>query len=466
MLLLVTVICLGSALLLLPERDAASAEAVRVVPFAPAEITEVSVELPGGARQRLLRTEADRWSIELPSRDDTSPPVRWPASIDRVHGFLRIIDRLRAMPADESPADAPTRWVRVVGANDATISLGLPTTSLGGRAVVHVSEGSEGKPRPLLTSDELTRLLAGQALLNWLDARAFAGLDGRVTEVSISSAGNEMRLARAPGGWRVATPFDSPAEDALVEELLRNLQLLPFASPAAPAGPPRGKASDATVISLVSEVRRPGADGEVTGETFTHTLRTLAPTDAAGRIRAALESSAPTAPGATTAGPLEVEIEAARLTSVVRQPQFYLARRTLDAAPGDIHAFVIAYPSGKQTRWSRLDGSWRAGDDPASPADAAMLGELATLLTQTPAATAAWIGDEARSQTQILATIDCLGLGGASLGWVRLGVGRPPGAGEEVKVHAVITSAGVARYYPPTEQSDVVKWVHDSEPDE
>ncbi len=460
MLLLVTVICLGSAVLLLPERGGADAEPSRVVPFAPSQITEISVELPGGTRQRLVRTAADRWEIELPGAE-TAAPVRWPASIDRVHGFLRILDRLRAMPAENSPSDAPTRWARIADADGKSVSIGLPAASLGGRSLIHVSEGPDGPGRPLLTSDELTRLLAGQALLNWLDTRAFAGLSGRVMDVAVASGGQAMRFTRTASGWRIVEPFETSAEDDLVEELVRGLQALPFTSPS-PGGVGHEAPADPTVVTLTSEVRRPADEGRVEAETVTHALRTLAPPDAGGRVQAALESRS-ASDGEPTSGPLSVEVAGDRLMSLVRQPRFYLARRALHAAPGDLQGFVIAYPSGRQVRWTReAGGGWGSDAGPTRPADGAMLDALATLLTQTPAASAAWLGDSARPQ-QILATIDCLGLGGASLSWVQLGVGRPPEAGEDTKVHAVVTGGGVARYYEPEPTRPLVQWIHESD---
>ena len=118
MLVLVTVICLGSAALLLPERGAADAEPARLVPFAPSEVVSVTVEPTGGAAQRLIRTDADRWVIELRAGADGAggDVVRWPASIDRVHGFLRILDRLRATPAEPAEGQEPASWIRIESA--------------------------------------------------------------------------------------------------------------------------------------------------------------------------------------------------------------------------------------------------------------------------------------------------------------------------------------------------------------
>jgi hypothetical protein len=471
LLTLVTIICLGSAVLLLPQREGAAVEQVRLVPFQPSEVREVVVEPVDGPAQRLLRAGAEGWEIELPPTREGEPttgagaaPVRWPAATDRVHGFLRILDRLRGVPAPADAAAAPELRARISSDDGRTTTIGLPATPLGGRAVVHVEDGG-GDPRSLVTTDELNRLLGGPGLAGWLDSRVFAGVKGQPIEIAIASGGSEMRLSRAGGGWRLSAPFAAPAEAALVEELVRGLQMLPFIARTAPPSPDAADGLPATTITLLAEVRRPGTDGEIVSEQTAHSLRTLGAPDPGGAIAAKIEAArvAPQASGTPpTAGPLTVEIDGARLTALVRQPEFYLSRRTLDATPGDIHAFAVAYPDGRDQRWERAGQGWTAPGGPVPPAGAAALDGLAALFTEATAPVAAWVGEEDAPQTSEVAAIRCLGFGGAELTSVRLAVGPLPGPGADARQHAIVTTAGIARYYAPEAAVDALRWIVDA----
>lgn len=464
LLVLVTIICLGSALLFLPESGDAPAEPIALLPFPTAQVQEVVVEPASGGPQRLSRTAPDRWEIELPpaGAESGDDPVRWPASTERVHAFLRILDRLRATPTESDDAPEPAIRVRIRG-DDRTASIGLPATSLGGRSIVQFRESADSPARSLVTTDELTRLFAGPGLSGWVDARPFAGLEGRPQEIAVASAGSEMRLVRAGAGWRFTQPFEAPAEASLVEELLRNLQTLPF-SVSAPSAPTPAQPNPHTRITVVAERRTPTASGDVATETATHTLSTAAAPDAAGRI-AAIVTVAEQPPGEsarTRAGPLAVDIDAQSLVSLVRRPSFYIARRAIAAAPGDIHAFVITYPSGAAIRFDRAGQGWSEQGEPIPPAGGAALDGLASLLTEVTAPTASWVGSERVEGADPIATLACLGLGGAVIASMDVGLAALPAPAEDQRKHAVITGEGVARYYTPESTLEILRWLIDA----
>ncbi|HZW08613.1 MAG TPA: hypothetical protein VFF69_01800 [Phycisphaerales bacterium] len=463
LLVLVTIICLGSALLLLPERRVTALQPERLVQFAPSQVREVVVEPAGGPAQRLLRTGPDRWEIELPAQGEGAA-VRWPAATERVHGFLRILDRLRAAPA-EAPGAAPALWATIVAEGGERVAIGLPAAPLGGRAVVQAGP-DRASARPLVTTDELNRLLVGPGLSGWLDPRVFAGIEGQPVEVAVLSGGDEMRLVRSGGGWRIGSPFEAAAEASLVQELLVGLQALPFTAADASVAAERSGAPAATSVRIVTEARRPAAGGEVVAEQATHELRTLGAPDAGGRIGATVEILESAAEGseATAAGPLHVELDASRLTALVRQPAFYLARRVLHGTAGDIHGFVFQYPSGAERRWDRVGEGWAVAGAPVPPAGAAALDNLAALLTETPAPIAAWAGEAGAPGAEPVAEIACLGFGGAEIGRLALSVAPPPAAAADQRQHAVAITAGVARYYPPEAVVEILRWIVDSEP--
>lgn len=453
---LVTIICAGLALLLLPERDATPQGAVPLVPFAPSEVRRVDVEQADGGVQRLTRTEPDRWEIEF---GPEGAQVRWPAATDRVRGFLRILDRLRAMPASEAPAVPPQVIARITDDSGQTITLGLPASTLGGRAVVELTRPGFA-PSHFVTSDELSRLLAGGGLANWLDPRPFAPIDGQVEEIVVESAGGAMRLARSGSGWRIEEPFASAAEPALVEELLAGLQTLPFRAPR--AGAPEGGESGGTLVRLRTQARRPTADGGLQTVSREHTLRTAAAPDAGGSVRCTIEAVSPDGP---VAGPLAADVDAARLSELVRQPPFYLSRRTLAVPEGDLAGVAVTYPDGPTFRWERPPGEgWTKASAEAPDAAGSSLDSLARLLTQVNAPVVVWVGEADPPEATLVAMLEPLALGGAALAEAELWVGRPPGAPADARAHAVLVREGVARYYPPEGDVSAVAWIASQDP--
>ncbi len=480
-LLLVTVICLGLSLLLMPQPDAIDARPESLMPFPPSGVTEVALAAGDHGSQRLVRMgiTADRWELRLEG-EDGAPEIRWPVGSDRVRAFLRILERLRGMPSDKTtgePAGVVASRLTVTSGDGAAFTLGLPHGSLGGRAVVTV-ESPEG-PRTYSTTDELPRMLGGvgvgeQGFLAWIDARAFAGIEGDVTRVEVVSGGGQpggaLVLEQRRGGWRIASPFDEAAEDALVEELVRGLQMLPMAEGrAARSEPPR----DATAISLTAEQRQAwgdggdGADGTVVSRSVVHRCVTLGPVSGGGRVPVLL-SAVQEAGGGTgrgtgrgtgaadsaeeqsfVFGPLTASVDAERLRDLVRQPAFYLARRALRAEPSDVRALRVVLPSGTEVRAERDGEGWVRDGEPVGAQEASAIESLVELMTVGVAAVAAWSqGGELRG-SELLATVACEGFGGLTLETVRFGVAGLPAPAEDTRLHALLTVGNVLRYYPP-----------------
>lgn len=473
-LVLITVICLGLSALLLPESTDRAAEPVRLISFAPSQVVNVDVRLPDASTQRLSRRSSDAWEVLLPTTTDPAGarPVRWPASTDRVRAFLRILDRLRGLPASDSPPPASTT-LTITSELGETATFGLPAASLGGRSVVHVQPRSAADPSsaPFVTTDELPRLLADGGIIHWLDQRAFAGLGGRVTEIAVTSAAGTMTIARRGAAWRIESPFPAPAEPALIDELLAALLTLPFASPTTPeraSREPPPPYADATTITLTASTRRPSPDGSIATETTRHTLTTLGPVGQSGQVPVSLLAASVGPDTEPLLGPLAATIDAQRLTEIVRQPAFYIARRAVAAEPSDIQALALVLPSGTTIDLVRTPAGW-ARDGTALPTpDATPIEALVTLLTRTPAAVTAWSDQPLPQGSTPLATIDCRGLGGLTIATVSLAVTPlPDQAGAtppDSRAYALITAEQIARYYSPESAVDAVRWVAGLEP--
>ncbi|MDQ7014231.1 MAG: hypothetical protein Q9O74_10080 [Planctomycetota bacterium] len=481
-LLLVTVICLGLSLLLMPQRDTIDARPESLMPFPPSGVTEVTLAAGDHGSQRLVRMgiAADRWELRLKG-ENGAPEIRWPVGSDRVRAFLRILERLRGMRGmwgmssdgagkTEAPGTAGSR-LTVTAGDGAEFTLGLPRGSLGGRAVVTV-ESPEG-PRTYSTTDELPRMLlgggggGGQGFLAWIDARAFAGIEGEVTRVEVVSGGGQpggaLVLEQRRGGWRIASPFDEAAEDALVDELVRGLQMLPMAEGrAARSEPPR----DATAISLTAEQRQArgdGGNGTVVSRSVVHRCVTLGPVSGGGRVPVLLsavqEAGRGTGRGTGAAdsaeeqsfvfGPLTASVDAEGLRDLVRQPAFYLARRALRAEPSDVRALRVVLPSGAELRAERDGEGWVRDGELVGAEEASAIESLVELMTVGVASVAAWSqGGELRG-SELLATVACEGFGGLTLETIRFGVAGLPAPAEDTRLHALLTVGNVLRYYPP-----------------
>ena len=441
---LITIICLGLSALLMPRRDAGAVDAEPLLSFPPSEVTEVVFAGGETEDQRLVRVSGDRWELRI----GESPEVRWPVASDRARAFLRILDRLRGMPTDLQGEES-TAALTVVGGSGQRVRLGLPAGSLGGRAMVTLEDGAG--VRAYVTSDELPRLLGGRGFVGWMDARAFAGVEGRVTRVEIASGGGAMVLGAVGGGWRIESPFEAAAEPSLVEELVTGLRMLPMAE----GRPERSEPpTDATVISVTTESRDAGEDGSVASRVLEHRCVTLGPVSGGGRVPVLL--SARVAGGGGLAdmvsdalGPITASVDAARLTELVRQPAFYIARRALRAEPSDVRALDVALPSGAVVRVERDGEGWRRDGEMVDGAEGAAIESLVELITVGVATVAAWSESGEVEGSQPLATITCGGLGGTTLETVRIGVAGLPAPAEDSRLHALLRVGGVLRYYPP-----------------
>lgn len=455
-LLLLTVICLGLSALLLPEAADRTPTPTRLVPFPPSQVESVEVRLPDGTTQRLTREGPDAWTIELSARSptDDAAPIRWPASSERVRAFLRILGRADGVPAEEAVGPATSTALHITSEAGEIATITLPTSTLGGRAVVFTGSGGQGEPTPLLTSDELPRLLAGGGMLHWLDPRAFAGLDGQVTGLSITTPAGEMRLGRAGAGWRIEAPFEAPAEAGLVDELLESLQTLALASPSTEAPTP---GDSATLIALTTVARRSGADGSVQTRTTRHTLTTAGAVGQSGQAAVVLEGASED-PDAVRIGPLGGTIDAARLVEIVRQPAFYIARRASTAQPSDIRSLRLTLPSGEVIEVARTDAGWARDGAELSAAEARGVESLVELLTLREASVAAW-SETAPAEGQHLAAIEGQGLGGLTIATAGLAVAPLPGQAADTRAHAVLLDAQIARYYNPESAVEAVRWV-------
>ncbi|MFG0259834.1 MAG: hypothetical protein ACF8LK_05720 [Phycisphaerales bacterium JB041] len=457
---LITIICLGLSALLLPRSGELAAAAEPLLPFPPSEVTEVVFSGGEGAAQRLVRVPGDRWELRV----GESPVVRWPVGSDRARAFLRILDRLRGMPTDAEEA-APAAWLTVVGGADEPVRLGLPSGSLGGRAVVRLDDGSG--ERAFLTTDELPRLLGPRGFVPWMDARAFAGVEGRVTRVEIASGGGSLVLGSSGGGWRIESPFEAAAEAALVEDLVTGLRMLPVAEGRPePSEPP----SDATAITVTTESRVAAEDGSVTSRVMEHRCVTLGPVSAGGRVPVLLRTRAVEGGGlaglvSDALGPVTASVDAAGLTELVRQPAFYLARRALRGQPEDVRALDVELPSGAVVRVQRDGAGWRSDGEALDAGARSAIDSLVELITVGVASVAAWSESGEVEGSQRLATITCGGLGGTTLETVHIGVARLPAPAEDTRLHVLLTVGGVLRYYPPdADVGRVVAWLAEMAP--
>jgi hypothetical protein len=452
-LLLVTVICLGLSALLLPPAADRAPTPVALVAFPPSQVVSVSVALPGGSVQRLDRIAPDAWRLTLPAGGGET---HWPASAERVRAFLRILDRLRGTPADDAePVARPGPTLTVTSDLGDTTTIELPAGSLGGRALVRVSPGSPDDPAPraFVTTDELSRLLGPDGVLPWLDARAFAGLDGQVGSVTVNSVGGTMTIARTGGSWRLEAPFAAPAEGSLLAELIESLQTLAIASPSTEVQPP---SADATTITMTTAARAANPDGSVSTATATHTLRTLGAVSQSGQAPVVLESTAED--GTPLAGPIGATIDAARLAEIVRRPSFYIARRATNAGPADVRSLTVTTPGGTPIELTRADAGWTRDGAPLPAQEASAIDALVSLLTQTAAAQAE-PAESMPETAQPLATITARGLGGLAIAEFTLGVAPLPGQPADSRAHALLLAGGIARYYNPESAVDAVRWV-------
>lgn len=459
-LLLITVICLGLAALLLPEAADRAPAPVALVGFPPSQVARVEVKLTDGSTQRLDRTAPDRWTLTLPT--ESAATTGWPASAERVRAFLRILDRLQGTPADEllgrdaARSTKPGPTLTITSEAGDTASIELPASSLGGRALVRVSSGAPDDPAPraYVTTDELSRLLGPDGMLLWLDARAFAGVTGQVNQVSVTSVGATMTLTRTGASWRIESPFAAPAETSLLTELVENLQTLAIASPSTHAEPPT---ADATTITLAATTRTAGPDGSVSATTRTHTLRTLGAVSQSGQVPVVVESFGETAE--PLAGPLGATIDASRLTEIVRQPSFYIARRATNAVPADIRSITLTPAGAAPIELARTDTGWSRDGAAIGAEDAAAVDALLNLLTTTEAAQAR-PADDMPGGAQPLASITARGLGGLAIARVDLAVGPLPDQSADSTAHALLLADGIARYYAPDAPiADAVRWV-------
>lgn len=447
--LLITVICLGLALLLAPRSAERTAPAEPLLAFPPSEVAAVEASLPDGSRQRLERTAPDRWVLELDSGE--AEPVRWPASADRVRAFLRILDRARGVATEQEVSEGAAR-LAVRSQAGAETTLALPRATLGGRAVVGVTGG--GAPDGVYaTTDELPRLIGDRGFLPWIDDRAFAGVRGRVVRVEVESGGERLEITREAGAWRIIRPFEAPAEAALVDELVERLRTLPIAEGrVAEVEPP----ADATTIRLGAEERLARGDGTVDISESVHRMATLGPVGAGGRAPVVL--AAGSGDDAEPLGPLTASIDAASLTELVRRPSFYLSRRALRAEPADVRSLAVT-PTGAAAVVVERDGSggWRMADGGAAQGPG--VERLVELLTSDAAPVAAWSEAGLPEGATVLATVECRGLGGVTLGTVTLGVAPLPEPGQDRRDQALVVSGNVHRYYAPEAAVEAVRWV-------
>jgi hypothetical protein len=459
-LVLVTVICLGLSVLLAPIGRDGGAEAEALLTAPPSRITALTLTSEDGPRQTLARTAPDRWEIRVPRPGpEEDGEARWPASAERVRAFLRILDRLRGVAGEES-AETPLK-LGVEAEGSPAVVFGLPRGSVGGRAIV-TREVDGGEAAAFVTTDELPRLLADRGFLNWLDARAFAGLPDQVERLEVVSGGSTMSIARTGGRWRITAPFETEAEPGLVEELIRSLRVLPIAEARMQANePPEG----ATSIALVGTRRTPRADGTLGVERVIHTVRSLGPVGRGGRLAVLCEAQAD-AGGPALQGPLTASVDADRLSELVRRPGFYIARRAFRGTPGDVRGLALVTPDGRRLEFARDSEGWVSTADeapeehPPLPEETLRgLDALVGLLASEDAVVAAWREGDTPEGSESLGRVECLGLGGVVLLEADLAVATLPEPSDDRRAHALISTGSVDRYYTPEAALAAVRWL-------
>lgn len=452
MLLLVGVICLGLAVLLVPTREIAGAAGpVSLLDVSPGRVAGIAIAESGVVR-RLTRRGPDDWIIELPGPD--GQPVRWPASMARVRGFLRILDRLGGVEEPGQAAWVPSATLTVTDdAGEASV-IEIDSGTLGGRSRLRVDSG-DGAPRTYLASDEITRLATGKGIASWVDARPFAAIEGAVSAIEVRSGLGDMSIVRSGSGWRIERPFEAPAETALVDELLVGLRTLAMTEVG--AGEPGEMPEGSTAIEIRSERRSPDGAAGVSIERATHRLETVGQAGSSGLVSIA---AIVIGEDGVSMGPVVGRMRLETLTGAVRRPGFYIARRALAGTPGTVETVAIETPGGASGRWARTASGWQAsGGEPAAPEVGDRLDELMEIMMLLPAEVCAWVGDGLPEGSQVLGRIVCAGPGGAEIGSWRLVAAPLPGPTDDTRVHAALVGGGVARFYTPEQAVEIVRWV-------
>lgn len=380
-----------------------------VFAFQPSEVQSLRVAPAGQDVSYMVeRASPGGWRLRTFGSGDTRP---WPVVPTRARGAVRVLADLAA-PVDQDAAPtlddrAVTLEVTLRDGKEHRLEIG--SEAVGGRRRAVTGDG-----RVMYVDASVLDVLTNPGPPGWRNPAALPGVGAETSRIAIRAPETALTLARVEGDWRLRSPVRARASDSAVSDLvgaLAALRATSFLTPdEAPPATEMGLDEPELVITIESDQRRIGPDGEVTIETARRRLRLGGPARLGGGGRFA----------DTGEGGQAMVVDASGIDAIQTDPALYPARTAIGARPSGIGMVIVMPTSGSDRGYRRTIDGWRriADDGGLAPVEDEVVESLLTFLSERLASDVLL---REPSDVQPVAIVRLLDLADGPLGRVEVG---------------------------------------------
>lgn len=339
-------------------------------------ISGLSVERPGGAVERVRRSEAGQWTY-------VAGKVEWPAVLpETAASALAALPGELGRSADAAPA-AGGPVLSLALRDGAAYSFRLAPSALGGRFVAAMTSPA-GTSNIFLESSVIDPLLnPGPA--GWRLTSAAPGAR-ECSRVTLDAGGSAIALAKLDGRWWMRRPINAPASEGGVAQLLgalSDVRIVRFEDASSHDLAAMGLTRPVLSVSVETDVRTADERGEVRVSTVARELHIGGPADPKGDSRFA---------SADGDGSVLFVVPSASVSALPLAPRNLLHPMVASFSPSEVHTIQLtdataqAGSAGSQRALRRGQGGWTTvnPDGSASATDSQPADELLEFLVSRP----------------------------------------------------------------------------------
>lgn len=337
-----------------------------------ADLSEQSVDavrFSWGEKSGEIRIAGDGrggWTMEWTGPDG---PVTWPVQSAQVRGAMRLLADLAPMKhsTDALIRETPTTLISFSKGAREVGSLRIATKGLGGQVPAIINDA---QPRFVFIEEALSRAFLREGVLQWRTALVMPGIAQGPTSVRISNPVSSVELARAAGRWAVREPWQTPAADGPMKQLLATFATVPvtrFADDASAEDAKLGFGAAGTSLRVESPLLTGDASGR---ERLVERTEIGGPADVARGSLFVRASAAIEREGGESKriwGPIVLVVDRSRLDAIAGDPSVYASKAVLRASALDVVRVAIANPKGERAAFTRTIDGWFGADADGKP---------------------------------------------------------------------------------------------------
>lgn len=294
--------------------------------------------------------------------------VQWPVQSAQVRGGLRLLAELASRVHSDQAVmrNAQTTLIAFSMGGREVGSMRIATKGLGGQAPAIINDAT---PRFVFVDEALSRAFLREGILQWRAPLALPGMAAGARHISISNPNANVELGKAQGRWLVQKPFQTPAADAAIKQLLTTLANLSLSKFVDDAEGDETKLGFATLLaSITVETEQPTSNGA--RPVLVEQIEVGAPADVARttlfvRVRASIRNS--TGESTPAWGPVVGVIERSRLDAIAGEAGVYASKAVLRESAADIMNLRLADAKGEGVAFQRTIDGWFVVDSSGKP---------------------------------------------------------------------------------------------------